>query len=175
MIETERLLIRKFEVSDYNDLYEYLSEPITYIFEPGSPITLDEAKALTEQRSKGNDFFAVVLKQNNKMIGHVYLGQMEPKERLTWELGYIFNPAYQRQGYASEASAALAEYAIKNFKAHRIMARCNPDNTASWKLLEKIGFKREGHFKKFGFIHKDSDGNPIWTDAYAYSRIEDDA
>ena len=172
MIETNRLMIRKFKVSDYNDLYEYLSNPVTYIFEPGRPITLDEAKVLTRQRSKGTDFFAVVLKQNDKMIGHLYLKHIEPKEQLTWELGYIFKPAYQRKGYASEASAALTEYAFKNFKAHRIMARCNPDNIASWKLLEKIGFKREGHFEKYAFIHRDNNGNPIWTDAYEYSKTE---
>ena len=104
MIETNRLFIRKFEVSDYNDLYEYLSNPVIYLFEPGKPITLSEAKVLTIQRSKGNDFFAVVLKQSNKMIGHLYFKHLEPKDRLTWELGYIFNPAYQRKGYASEAS-----------------------------------------------------------------------
>ena len=173
MIETDRLLIRKFKVADYNDLYEYLSDPVTYVFEPGSPVSLDEAKVLARQRSKGNDFFAVVLKQNNKMIGHLYLEHLEPKERLTWELGYIFNPAYQRKGYASEASAALADYTFKNFKVHRIMARCNPDNIASWKLLERIGFKREGYFKKWGFIHRDDNGNPIWTDAYEYSRLEE--
>jgi len=173
LIETDRLLIRRFKVSDYNDLYEYLSNPVTYLFEPGKPVTLGEAKVLTKLRYKGNDFFAVVLKQSNKMIGHLYLKQLEPEERLTWELGYIFNPAYQRKGYASEASAALTEYAFKNLKAHRIMARCNPDNIASWKLLEKIGFKREGYFEKFGFVHRDDNGNPIWTDAYEYSRIED--
>ena len=173
MIETDRLLIRKFKVSDYNDLYEYLSDPVTYVFEPGSPVTLGEAKVLARQRSKGNDFSAVVLKQNNKMIGHLYLEHLEPKERLTWELGYIFNPAYQRKGYASKASAALTDYAFKNFVVHRIMARCNPDNIASWKLLERIGFKREGYFKKWGFIHRDDNGNPIWTDAYEYSRIEE--
>lgn len=173
LIETDRLIIRKFEASDYNDLYEYLSNPVTYVFEPGRPITLEEAKVLARQRSQGNDFLAVVLKQSNKMIGHLYLARVEPKEQLTWELGYIFNPAYQRKGYASEASAALTEYAFENFEVHRIMARCNPDNTASWKLLEKIGFKREGHFKKYAFIHKDDNGNPIWTDAYEYSKVED--
>ena len=173
MIETDRLLIRKFEVSDYNDLYEYLSNPVTYVFEPGRHVTLSEAEEVTRLISEGNSFFAVVLKQNNKMIGHLYLEHLEPKERLTWELGYIFNPAYQRKGYASEASEALTKYAFKNFKVHRIMARCNPDNVASWKLLEKIGYKREGYFKKYGFVHRDDNGNPIWTDAYEYSRIED--
>ena len=110
MIETNRLFIRRFEVTDYSDLYEYLSDPAIYLFEPGKPITLSEAKALAIQHSKGNDFFTVVLKQSNKMIGHIYFKHIEPKERLTWELGYIFNPAYQQQGNASEACAAITDY-----------------------------------------------------------------
>ena len=171
MIETDRLFIRQFVPADFDDLYEYLSNPATYLFEPGKPITPDEAKELCGLRSKSNEFLAVVLKQSGKMIGHLYFKQLEPADRQSWELGYIFNPEYHRKGYASEASAAMTKYAFANYKAHRIMARCNPDNTASWKLLEKIGYIREGHFKKCGFVHKDNNGHPIWTDAYEYSKI----
>jgi ribosomal-protein-alanine N-acetyltransferase len=172
LIETNRLLIRQFIPSDYNDLYEYLSDPVTYIYEPGEPVSLDEARELVLQRSAGKDFLAVILKQENKLIGHLYFKQLEPGEMMTWELGYIFNPRYQRNGYASEASAALTDYAFTHYHAHRIMARCNPENTASWKLLERIGFIREGYFKKGGFIHKDGDGKPIWNDVYEYSKLE---
>jgi ribosomal-protein-alanine N-acetyltransferase len=174
LIETERLLIRQFELSDFSDLHEYLAEPSTYAFEPGKPVTMDEAKELTIQRSKGNDFLAVVLKENRKMIGHLYFKQLDPEERRTWELGYIFNPKYHRKGYASEASSAITNYAFAKYSAHRIMARCNPANTASWKLLERIGYVREGYFKKYGFVHKNDDGDPIWTDVYEYSKIVDD-
>ena len=173
LIETERLIVRKYIESDYSDLYEYLSQESVYRYEPGKPITIEESKKLSAERARGDHFFAVILKQNGKMIGHLYLEQISPKDRLTWELGYIFNPNYQHKGYASESAKALVEYALKELKAHRIMARCNPDNTASWKLLERIGFIREGNFKKYGFVHKDENNNPIWTDAYEYSRIEE--
>jgi RimJ/RimL family protein N-acetyltransferase len=160
------LNVRPFQESDYQDLYEYLSLPVTYDFEPGKPISLAEAKELALHRSKGKDFLAVTLKQNGKMIGHIYFTQMEPKDHLTWEIGYIFNPKYQQKGYASEAAAALVKYGFDNYKIHRVMARCSPENPASWKLLESIGFKREGYFKKYGCIHKDGSGNPIWNDVY---------
>ena len=173
LIETERLTVRKFIESDYSDLYEYLSQESVYKYEPGEPITIEESKKLSAERARGEQFFAVILKQNGKMIGHLYLEQILPKDRLTWELGYIFNPNYQHKGYASESANALVEYALKELKVHRVMARCNPDNAASWRLLERIGFKREGNFKKYGFVHKDENNNPIWTDAYEYSRIEE--
>jgi ribosomal-protein-alanine N-acetyltransferase len=172
LIETNRLLIRQFIPSDYNDLYEYLSDPVTYIYEPGEPVSLDEARELVLQRSAGKDFLAVILKQENKLIGHLYFEQLESRERMTWELGYIFNPGYQRKGYATEAAAALVEYAFAHFHIHRIMARCNPENPASWKLLEKIGFIREGHFRKYGFFRRDESGQPLWFDAYEYSILE---
>lgn len=172
LIETSRLLIRKFAPSDAADLYEYLSDPATYTFEPGRPISLDEARALTVQRSTGENFLAVVLKQSSKMIGHLYIEQIEPEKCRAWELGYIFNPKYQRRGFASEAAAALVEHVFASCHAHRIMARCDPRNPASWKLLEKIGFVREGHFKQAGCIHSDENGDPIWNDVFEYSRLE---
>jgi RimJ/RimL family protein N-acetyltransferase len=172
MIETERLLIRQFQQGDYLDLFEYLSRPETYIFEPGVPITLDQARELATARATGVDFLAVVLKSNSKMIGHIYFAGVEPADLLTWELGYIFNPIFHRQGYASEAAAAVVAHGFSDLGAHRIMARCNPDNPASWKLLERIGFTREGHFHKSGFFRRDAKGNPIWHDAYEYSMIE---
>ncbi len=113
-----------------------------------------------------------VLKESKKMIGHLYFKQIFPKEKMTWELGYIFNPKFHKKGYGSESSLALVEYAFKNYKAHRIMARCNPENPASWKLLEKIGFRREGHFRECGSFRKDSYGNPIWHDAYEYAILD---
>ena len=52
------------------------------------------------------------------------------------------------------------------------MARCDQQNLASWKLLERIGFTREGNFRKAGFVHKDERGNPLWIDVYEYSKLE---
>ena len=174
MIETDFLIIRRFKVSDYKDLHEYLSEPEIYAYEPGQPISISEAEKFATERSQGTDFYAVVLKENNKMIGHLYFKQIKPQEMMTWELGYIFNPSYHRKGCASEASRALVEYAFQNYNAHRIMARCDPENPASWKLLEKIGFRREGHFKQVGTFRTDEAGNPVWHDAYEYGFLKED-
>ena len=171
MIKTSRLIVRKFEITDAPDLYEYLSDPATYIFEPGQPISLDEAKELARERSQGDNFWAVLLKEEKKLIGHLYLGNVEPRDQLTWELGYIFNRKYQGKGYASEAAAALVEHAFSHLPVHRIMARCNPQNIASWRLLERIGFTREGYFREHSFMHRDESGKPMWTDAYEYSRL----
>jgi len=172
LIETERLLIRKFIPTDGIALFEYLSLPEIYRFEPGEPISMGEAMQLAVERAEGDNFLAVVLKESGKLIGHLYFEQRQPPEFRTWELGYIFNPKYQRMGYGSEAAAALVKYAFAKYHPHRIMARCDQNNPASWKLLEKVGFIREGAFKQVAYFRLNEVGSPIWVDAFEYSMLE---
>jgi ribosomal-protein-alanine N-acetyltransferase len=149
MIDTSRLLIRQFEEQDYTSLFEYLSNPSIYRFEPGEPIS---------QRAQGNDFWAVILKADQKLVGHLYFQQIEPKEFQTWELGYIFNPAFHNKGYATESASGLVHFGFMHFGIHRVIAHCNPENPASWKVLEKIGMRREGFLRKnvfFGRLQMD--------------------
>jgi ribosomal-protein-alanine N-acetyltransferase len=174
-IYTDRLLIRQFLPSDYKALYDYLSQPSTYIFEPGQPISIDEAKMLSEERSKSLNFLAVILKTDNKLIGHIYNSIIEPKSFNTYEIGYIFNPPYHNQGYATEASKAIIQYIFKELKGHRIIANCNPENTASLRVLEKCGMIKEAHFRKNACFKKDSNDEPIWTDSYQYAILNEDA
>jgi [ribosomal protein S5]-alanine N-acetyltransferase len=175
LLNTERLIIRPFLASDYRDLYEYLSLPEIYRFEPGEPVSLEEAREECRQRAKGNFFWAAALKEgNNKLIGHVSFYQVEPKFFLTWEIGYIFNPAYQNRGYATEASRAIIKYAFTELGAHRVVGHCSPENTASWKVLENCGLKREGLQRKNFLIRNDENGKPIWLDSYEYAIVEED-
>jgi [ribosomal protein S5]-alanine N-acetyltransferase len=174
MIESSRLLIRPFKDQDFESLFEYLSNPAIYRFEPGEPITLEKAGELARERSQDNVFWAVILRSVNKLIGQLYFVQVDPREFMTWELGYIINPAFHNQGYASEASEALVRYGFEHFGIHRVMAHCNPENVASWKVLEKIGMKKEGFFRKNIFFRSDPDGFPLWTDTFEYALLKED-
>jgi len=174
MLTTERLIIRPFLESDYKDLHEYLSLKETYRFEPGDPITLEVAKKLCVERAKGTNFWAAVLKENNKLIGHVSFFQTEPIFFLTWEIGYIFNPAYQNKGYATEAARAIVNHAFKELGAHRVIGCCNPENVPSWKVLEKCGMRREGYFRKKAFFRRNEHGEPLWFDSYEYAVLAED-
>ena len=174
MLETERLLLRKFRREDSNDLFEYLSSPEIYRFEPGDPITIEQSRMLCIERSRGNNFFAVETKLQHKVIGHLYFEQIQPSEFMTWDLGYIFNPKYQGKGYCTEASRRIIEYGFHDLHAHRITAFCDPQNPASWRVLEKLGLKREGFFKEKAFFRRDEENKPIWHDCYAYGILDKD-
>jgi ribosomal-protein-alanine N-acetyltransferase len=175
VLTTERLVIRPFLKSDYDDLYEYLSLPEIYRFEHGKPLSLQEAKKECRKRAKSNFFWAATIKDGpKKLIGHVSFYQIEPKFFLTWEIGYIFNPVFQNKGYATEASRAIIKYAFTELGTHRVVAHCSPENTPSWKVLENCGMKREGLARKNFLIRNDENGNPVWLDSYQYAILEED-
>jgi Acetyltransferases, including N-acetylases of ribosomal proteins len=174
MLETERLVIRRFSPDDWHDLLEYLSLPEIYAFEPGEPIDAELAKSLAAERSSGLSFFACALKSSGKMIGHVYLGGDGPPEFSAYELGYIFNPLFQSEGYCTEASARVLDYAFSELGAHRVNAYCDPRNPASWHVLEKLRLKREGHFREKAFFRRDEKGEPLWHDCFAYGLLAGD-
>lgn len=175
MLSTERLVIRPFQESDYKDLYEYLSLEETYRYEPGKPISLEEAEKLASERAKGTGFWAVMLEEDSKkLIGHVSFIQTEPKVFLTWEIGFIFNPVFQKKGYATEASRAIIKYAFKELNAHRVVGFCATENIASWRVLEKCGMKREGLLRKNAFFQRDKNGTPHWLDSYEYAILAED-
>jgi RimJ/RimL family protein N-acetyltransferase len=174
MINTARLIVRRFYEGDYVALYAYLSNPSVYRFEPGEPISLEKAKQLCIERAQGDDYWAVILRSTSEMVGHLSFRQTGTQEFFTWELGYIFNPEFHNQGYATEAAKALLAYGFKNFGIHRVVAHCSPENIASWRVLEKIGMRREGHYHKNIFFYRDEQGKPLWIDTYSYAILGED-
>lgn len=174
MLTTARLIVRFFREEDAGDLYDYLSRPEIYRFEPGEPVSRVKAAEIARDFSTGTNFWAAELKDVQKVIGHVSLFPSGPEHVNTWEIGYIFNPVYQRRGYATEATRAVIGYTFKELGAHRVIAHCSPENPASWKVLEKCGLRQEGLEKQNIFFHHDAAGNPIWFDSYAYAILAEE-
>lgn len=168
-IVTDRLIIRKFEASDWQDLYEYLSDEEVVKFEPNDVYTENQAIEEAIRRSNNESFYAVCLKKDEKLIGNLYLDKGEFD---TFELGYVFNRQYQGQGYATEGANALIDYAFEYLGARRIIAMCNPMNERSWKLLERLHLRREGLLRQNVYFKTDINGDPIWLDTYEYAVLK---
>lgn len=166
-IETDRLILRRYRKDDLLDLHEYLSDEETVKFEPYEPMTMSEVEHNIEWRISSDEMIAVELKKNGKMIGNVYLGK---RDFSSVEIGYVFNRRYWGMGYAYESCSILIENAFSN-GVHRIYAECDPENQASYKLLERLGFFREGHLRQNVYFKKDENGKPIWKDTLVFGLI----
>ena len=166
-IETEELIIRRFELTDQNDLGEYMLQRVNAEFEGYPDFTRDKIVSEIEYRSKSDEFYAIELKKEHKVIGNIYLGKRDFNTR---ELGYVLNENYQNRGYGSAAARAVIEYVFEQ-GVHRIYAECCPENIPSWKTMEKIGLQREAHLKENVSFHKDEKGNPIYWDTYIYAAV----
>lgn len=166
-IKTERLILRRYESRDLEDLYEYLSDPEVVKYEPYKPMNINEVKDNLNWRISTDEMIAVELIDTRKMIGNIYLGKREFE---TIELGYVFNKKYWGNGYAYESCNALIKDAF-NKGIHRIYAECDTQNKNSWKLLESLSFEKEAYFKENIYFWKDENGSPIWKDTYVYSLL----
>lgn len=166
-IETNRLILRTFEETDYDDLYEFLSQLRDDEFEGYPGIAYENGREHLKYRVHSEDFYAIELKSLGKVIGNVYCGKRDFDAR---EIGYIINADYQKCGYATEAVRAIIDAAFES-GVHRVFAECDPRNECSWKLLEKAGMVREAHLTKNIFFHRNTDGSPIWKDTFIYALV----
>lgn len=167
IIETNRLMIRKFQAKDWKDLAEILTDENVVYYEPYNVFTVEQCKTEAENFSHSDSFYAVVEKNQNKVIGKLYFN--DEGNYGTYELGYTFNASYQGLGYAKESSAALMKYAFENMGVRKIIAYADVANEKSWRLLKTLGMKREGILKAYTFKHKDKNGEPIWQDMLIYA------
>ena len=168
IIETDRLILRRYRESDLQDLYEYLSDPEVVKYEPYRPMNMDKVRGNLAWRISTDEMIAVELKCSHKMIGNVYLGKRDFE---SLELGYIFHRDYWGRGYAKESCLALIGQAFSH-GVHRIFAECDPENISSWRLLESLGFEREAHLKQNVYFWKDSENRPLWKDTYIYAKLK---
>ena len=168
-LQTQRLILRRYRETDLNDLYEYLSDAEVVKFEPYRPMSMDEVRENLTWRIGTDEMIAIVCAASGKMIGNVYLGK---RDFDSLEIGYVLNRRFWGIGCASEACRALISLAFEQ-GAHRIYAECDPENSASWRLLERLGFRREGHLRSNLFFWTDELGNPIWKDTYVYALTGD--
>lgn len=168
-ITTPRLELRRFVPGDGPGLHAYLSRPEAVAFEPYPVQSAAECEVEARRRSADPDFWAVCLAASGELLGNLYFHPEQPAEWGTYELGYVFHPDHWGRGYASEAVTGLLAVAFDEWGVRRVTAHCNPANTASWRLLERVGLRREGHLRSAASFATDEAGRPVWHDAYLYA------
>lgn len=150
VIETERLLLRQFRPEDLEDLQRILSDPTTMSFWP-SPFSLERTSNWMSQNSQryrehGFGRFAVILKENDELIGYCGIIRSEIDGQQENDLGYVIFYIYWNHGYATEAAAACVTFGFEKLNLCRICANMPSEHHASRRVSEKIGMSLERRF-----------------------------
>lgn len=152
-IETERLHLRPFTLSDLDPVLAYhaLPEVVRYMYwqpRDRSEVlnVLRDRLSMTKLMVESDRLnLAVVLKDSHTLIGEVVL-MYRSAEHQQCELGFAFNPAHHGKGYASEAARAMLRIGFDGYAMQRIYGQLDARNTASAHVLTRIGMRREAHF-----------------------------
>ena len=152
IMETERLILRKMETSDYRDLCKILQdEAVMYAYE--GAFSDEEARnwlnrQLRRYEEDGFGLWAVILKENGELIGQCGLTIQDIPDRQVVEIGYLFRRKYWHRGYATEAAKACREYAFHVLNVEEVFSIIRDTNTASRNVAERNGMEQVGSFVK---------------------------
>ena len=162
IITTKRLEIRRFEPRDAEDLHKILGDAETMKFlEP--PFSKEQTEEfLNDFCIKKQGALAAKLK-GGKVIGYILFNQTSPG---TYELGWVFNRAFWRKGYAFEALSAVIDYGFRELSVKKFIAETT-DPIRSVGLMKKLGMRREG-----SMIVTDSYGDEAEMILYGLSEKE---
>lgn len=166
-LETDRLILRELTMDDFNDLFEILSDEETM---KHYPKPFDEEKVrgwiqwnICNYETFGFGLWAVVLKENNKMIGDCGITMQNIDGEIKPEIGYHINKKYQRQGYATEAAIRCRDFAFENTPFNMIYSYMKYTNVGSYSVALNNGMK---------LIREYEDSKNKISKAYAITRSE---
>ena len=149
----ERVILRQLRVDDAPALFDVLSDDEVMLYWSSGPHEdIDETQsyiALNADTKAGHICWAITLDER-VALGWVIL---LPCRKNSFELGYILGRSHWGRGYTYEATCMALDHAFVNLAARRVMADTDPDNIGSIRLLEKLGFQREGHLREAWETH----------------------
>lgn len=173
-IVTERLLLREIKIADAEAMFQYRSDPQIYKFQNWKPRTLKEVSEFISSNiakipNTPNTWYQVgiYVKETNNLAGDIGL-HFIGSDNMQVEIGYTLSLEHQSKGYATEAVIGIINYLFNNLHKHRIIASLDPDNSKSIALLERIGLRKEAHFKKSLWINNE------WVDDVVYAILKEE-
>ena len=158
-IETERLILREFELSDTEGMFELDSNPNVHTFVGKKPVkTIQESIAMIENiqqqyKDFGTGRWAVILKETNEFLGWSglkFITNEINNHKDFYEIGYRFIEKHWGKGYATEAGKVFVDYAFNELKADALHAYADSGNENSRKILEKLGLQYVNSFEYEG-------------------------
>jgi RimJ/RimL family protein N-acetyltransferase len=174
-LRTARLVLRPYVIGDLDDLYDIQSRPevVRYLLvgardrDKVREVLAERIGSMAPDGETGSLSLAVVLPETGSVIGDVVLFVRSREDR-QGEIGYVLHPDHGGRGYATEAARAMLRLGFDEFGLHRIVGRIDARNTASARVLDRLGMRREAHFAQNKFLKGE------WSDEVVYAMLEDE-
>lgn len=172
-LETERLILRKLDISDAGDIFEYASDPIVtryMTFETHK--TIDDAKGFINfvldrySRDESGEW-GIELKTNSRLIGTLGIASFDQKNSCI-TIGYILAKHYWGKGIVTEAVKRVIRFAFDDMKVNRVEAYHFLGNDASGRVMQKAGMQYEGILRQKLFARGE------YRDVKQYAILKDD-
>lgn len=178
-LRTERLAVRPARVEDEAAVYAFRRLPQVQQWITRAPATREDFHPLWVDPARLA--VTLVIEHEGRVVGDLMLaiqdawGQAEAVRSgestagVQAELGWVLDPAYAGRGLASEAVTALLGLCFDTLGLRRVVAQCFADNTASWRLMQRVGMRREAHTVRDS-LHRSG----RWLDALSYAVLAEE-
>lgn len=174
-IETPRLRLRPYEPDDFDALAAIQSRADVMRYLYLEPRTRDEVRAELATRLQSSAIeaegdklvLAIERRDTGALAGDVTLWWLSEEHRLG-EIGFVLHPNHHGQGLATEAARELLRLGFEELGLRRIIGRCDGRNAASARVLDKLGMRREAHFRENELVKGE------WTDELVYALLADE-
>jgi RimJ/RimL family protein N-acetyltransferase len=181
-IEAERIYLRKYEAGDgpwyyamsqknRTHLARYESENVVMSIESEQDAEVVVRQLAAEWTARNCFFMGAFEKETDEFVAQIYIGPVN-WSMPEFEIGFFVDKDHEGQGYVTEAVRAVLGFIFEHLKAHRVRMECDDTNERSWRVAERCGMVREGHFRE---NKKNADGNLSGTLWYGLLRREFDS
>ena len=168
-IETNRMILRPIAIEDCELVFNYRSDKEANLYQSWIPNSIVEVRSFISknptQINIPDTWFQLVIirKQDNQVIGDIGLHFLNDNHQA--EIGITLSKHSQNQGYATEALRSVLSYLFSDLKKHRIIASIDPNNVSSMRLMNRLGFRNEAHFRE-SYFH-----NGKWADDVIFAML----
>ena len=171
---TERLLLRSIRVDDAEAIFKYRSDSTINNYQGWIPNSIEDVYDFIRNRVAPTidlvgtwHQLVIIKKETNELIGDIGIHFLDSDKKQV-EIGCTLDKDHQGKGYATEALKELMNYLFHELHKHRIITSIDPKNIKSIGLVERLGFRKEAHFKESILIREE------WVDDIVYTVLDDE-
>ncbi len=173
-IRTERLRLREFACDDWRAVLDYQRDPRYLRYYPWTERAEEDAHTFVKmflgwqhEHPRRRFQLAIVRREDGRLIGNCGI-RRKPGNDWEADIGYELTPDCWGNGYATEAARAIVDFGFKDLGLRRISSWCIADNVASARVLERLGFQREGRLRRNEYF------KGRWWDTLIYGLLSEE-